>query len=324
MHYVRDILVSAGVLPGRDEHLDRITPWLDQLLATRPPGHARLIQPYAHWFLLQRARRKNHGRLTSSTTADSIRARITAAVALLDWLNHHGTDPSALTQDQLDQWLLAGPGRHTPVQPFISWANRHKVTRGLAVKSRPATAPAGFLDDSEQARQLATCLNDAGMPLDLRVAGALVLVYGLQLSKIAYLTRGDITRHDGQTRLRHHGHQIVLPPRLATLIGQLTLQSAPDTILTRLAGPPGWLFPGNDPARPASHAYLRTGLRRHGITTHAARNTAVGTLAADLPAPVLADITGLHITTATRWIRSTRSDWTQYLAARAPQPGKPT
>ena len=162
------------------------------------------------------------------------------------------------------------------------------------------------------------------MPLDLRVAGALVLVYGLPLSKIAYLTRGDITRHDGQTRLRHHGHQIVLPPRLATLIGQLALQRAPDTILTRLAGPPGWLFPGNDPARPASHAYLRTGLRRHGITTHAARNTAVGTLAADLPAPVLADITGLHITTATRWIRSTRSDWTQYLAARAPQPGKPT
>jgi hypothetical protein len=52
-----------------------------QLLATRPPGHARVIQPYARWFLLQRAHRKNHGGLTSSTTADSIRARITAAVA---------------------------------------------------------------------------------------------------------------------------------------------------------------------------------------------------------------------------------------------------
>jgi len=109
-----------------------------------------------------------------------------------------------------------------------------------------------------------------------------------------------------------------------TLIGQLALQSAPDTILTRLAGPPSWLFPGNDPTRPASHAYLLTGLRRHGITTHAARNTAVGTLAAELPAPVLADITGLHITTATRWTRSTRSDWTQNLAAREQQPGNAT
>lgn len=45
VHYVRDVLVGAGVLPSRDEHLERITPWLDQLLATRPPGHARLIQP---------------------------------------------------------------------------------------------------------------------------------------------------------------------------------------------------------------------------------------------------------------------------------------
>ena len=61
------------------------------------------------------------------------------------------------------------------------------------MKSRPAAAPASFLDDSEQARQLRTCLNDTGMPLDLRVAGALVLIYGLTLSRIAYLTRDDIT-----------------------------------------------------------------------------------------------------------------------------------
>jgi hypothetical protein len=197
VHYVRDVLIGAGVLPSRDEHLERITPWLGQLLATRP-GHARLIQPYAHWFLLQRARRKNRGGLTSSTTAESIRARITAAVALLDWLSRHGTDLSALTQDQLDQWLLAGPGRHTPIQPFISWTTRHKITRGLAVKTRPAAGPAGVLDDREHARQLLTGLNDAGMPLDLRVAGALVLVYGLPLSKIAYLTRDDVTCHDAR------------------------------------------------------------------------------------------------------------------------------
>jgi IstB-like ATP binding protein len=60
-----------------------------------------------------------------------------------------------------------------------------------------------------------------------------------RFSKISYLTRDDITRHDGQTRLRHHGHQILLPPWLAILIGQLALQPAPDTILTHLPGPVG-------------------------------------------------------------------------------------
>ena len=155
------------------------------------------------------------------------------------------------------------PGRArpaTPIQPFISWTVRHKIARDVAVKGRPAAVPVSFLDDTEQARQLRTCLNDTGMPLDLRVAGALVLVYGLPFSKIAYLTRDDIARHDGQTWLRLHGRQILLPPRLAALIRQLALQPAPSTILTRLAGRPSWLFPGNDPTRPASHAHLRTGL----------------------------------------------------------------
>lgn len=87
-----------------------------------------------------------------------------------------------------------------------------------------------------------------------------------------------------------------MPPRLATLIYQFAGQPAPGTTLTRLAGPPRWLFPGNDPARPASHDHLRTGLTRHAITPHAGRNTGVGALAAELPAPVLAGITGLHIT----------------------------
>jgi hypothetical protein len=60
------------------------------------------------------------------------------------------------------------------------------------------------------------CLNDTSMSLDLRAAGALVLIYGLTLSRIAYLTRDNITHSDGQAWLRHHGHQLLLPPRLPT------------------------------------------------------------------------------------------------------------
>jgi uncharacterized membrane protein SpoIIM required for sporulation len=47
-------------------------------------------------------------------------------------------------------------------------------------------------------------------------------------------------------------------------------------------------------------------------------------LAAELPAPILASITGLHITTATRWTRSTRREWTEYLNARTRQHDKET
>ncbi|MFD9602671.1 hypothetical protein [Streptomyces sp. NPDC059970] len=40
-------------------------------------------------------------------------------------------------------------------------------------------------------------------------------------------------------------------------------------------------------------------------------------LAADLPSPILADVTGMHRHTALRWVAYARRDWAEYLAARA-------
>jgi hypothetical protein len=42
-------------------------------------------------------------------------------------------------------------------------------------------------------------------------------------------------------------------------------------------------------------------LQRYGINAHAGRNTARLALAAELPASVLADLTGISISTAERW-----------------------
>ena len=75
--------------------------------------------------------------------------------------------------------LAAGGG--CALRPFHSCCRRAKqrpvkASWPIGPVCRPSAAPVDFLDDSEQARQLRTCLNDTGMPLDLRVAAALVLV----------------------------------------------------------------------------------------------------------------------------------------------------
>jgi hypothetical protein len=49
-------------------------------------------------------------------------------------------------------------------------------------------------------------------------------------------------------------------------------------------------------------------LKRHGLPD--------ADLAADLPAPILADLLGLNIQTATVWARHAGTDWTAYLSAR--------
>ncbi|WP_326812331.1 hypothetical protein OIE62_07425 [Streptomyces scopuliridis] len=51
----------------------------------------------------------------------------------------------------------------------------------------------------------------------------------------------------------------------------------------------------------------------------AARNGALMALAADLPAAILADLLGLHVNTAVRWVTYARRDWAAYLAARLTQ-----
>jgi hypothetical protein len=51
------------------------------------------------------------------------------------------------------------------------------------------------------------------------------------------------------------------------------------------------------------------------------RYGATAALATDLPAAILADLLGMHINTAIRWVTYTRRDWADYLAARAAEPG---
>jgi hypothetical protein len=44
-YYVRQILVHTGVLPERNDALDRIPAWLDQALTSRPPGSRTAAGP---------------------------------------------------------------------------------------------------------------------------------------------------------------------------------------------------------------------------------------------------------------------------------------
>jgi hypothetical protein len=40
VHHLRQVLVTAGILPARDEYVDGVAPWLDTLLAAQPNGEA--------------------------------------------------------------------------------------------------------------------------------------------------------------------------------------------------------------------------------------------------------------------------------------------
>jgi hypothetical protein len=58
-------------------------------------------------------------------------------------------------------------------------------------------------------------------------------------------------------------------------------------------------------------------LHRYGIDAHAGRNTVRLALAAELPAWVLADLTGISVGPAERWSQWAKRDWAAYVAGRS-------
>jgi hypothetical protein len=312
--YLRQLLVQSGVLPARCEPLERITPWLEDLLKDQPQHRQLLIRPYASWAVLRAARRAAlRGRYRPSR-AERDRAKICTALRLLEWLDTHQTRLEHLTQAGLETWLHQHPTLAEPTNSFITWTARHRLTTELTVPRAPQPDASTFLDTSDHLEQLRRCRHDGELPLNVRVAAALVLLYGLPVTRIRALTLDQITHRRGRASLTTGRTPIPLPAWLTELIDQLATQTphaalSPDERTARL------LFPGRPPSRPVTANSLTRRLNRHGFTATPARNTALLALAADLPASVLADAIGIHRNTATRWARLGNSDWATYLAA---------
>ncbi|MEU2129431.1 hypothetical protein [Streptomyces sp. NPDC018352] len=77
------------------------------------------------------------------------------------------------------------------------------------------------------------------------------------------------------------------------------------------------MAPPRPPVALPGQADLNPRHNRHGIPVRTARNAALAALAADLPSPILAGVTGMHRHIALRWVAYARRDWAEYLAARA-------
>jgi len=324
VHYIRQMMVQTGVLVERHEDLERLPAWLDHHLLAIPTDHANLIRPYLHWFLLRRARRRAVNRSFPASAGRELRRRILVALELLDWLDGNRITLDQLQQDDLDRWLSEqNTQRRHLVRYFLKWTHQRGLSRKLVVPTIPRQQPAKLLDDDERWRLLQRCLTDTALPVDVRAAGALTLLFGLPTERIRHLTADQLSCQGKHTYLTAGRRPALLPPRLATLLQDLATKPEPQRRLSVHADRRAaqWLFPGLVPGQPIANHALTTRLSRHDINVRIARNGALAALAADLPAAVLADLLGMHINTAVRWVKYVGRDWADYIAARAIEHG---
>lgn len=107
------------------------------------------------------------------------------------------------------------------------------------------------------------------------------------------------------------------PLELPDAIGQLAITAREHRDAPRLltdAGESDWLFPGQHHGAPLSRDALTDRLARFGIRARHARAGALASLAQELPAPVIARLTGLHVTAATRWAEAVVASNARYSA----------
>ncbi|MGW7603177.1 hypothetical protein [Streptomyces antimycoticus] len=314
--YIRDVLVAAAVLPPRDDRLEALPRWADIFLDQAPLPHRKYLTPFTHWYLLHRIRRAHRHRPLRASTQHQMRSRLRRALELLDWLDQQGIPLWELTQPELELWLEEGPEKRRAVRAFVTWATGRGLAGELVVPRAPIAAPSVFSTDEDQAAQLHRCLGDDALPLDVRTAGALTLLFGLQHTRLLELTLDDIIDDDTVVALNLNGHRLPLPPEVAQLVRALRDQRQKSWHLDQTASTTPWLFPGQEPARALGATYLYLKLRRHGIAPLASRNSARLALATDLPASVLADFTSTSISNSTRWTGYAKRDWLDYIASR--------
>ncbi|MEU2395032.1 hypothetical protein [Streptomyces sp. NPDC007369] len=309
--HMRKILVAAGSLPPRDEHLAQIELRLGLVLA-KYPQFGTALRTYVRWSVLPRLRRRARTRPPTEHITAWARARIHSAAHFLAWSEEQGQALDTVAQEHVDGWLASGKSTQYNVRDFLVWAARRGYARELLVPHRGKPDPAG-LDEDVHWDVLQQCLHDDQLPLDVRVAGALVHLYAQPLSRIVALTSGDIRQHPEGNRLMLDRQPVPLPPPLDALIEQLATKHEEKIA----AGPgPTWLFQGSYPRRPMPVSTIQRRLNVHGIKAKPSRVTACLNLAQDLPPAVLASITGMHVITAEQWHRRAAPDWTAYLAAR--------
>ncbi|MBQ0967665.1 XRE family transcriptional regulator [Streptomyces sp. RK23] len=302
--HVRSLLVVAGVLPERNEHLARLEQWLTSKLPALPGHQAMVIRPFAEWHVVRDARRRAARDRYSYGAASGDINDIQAAIRFLTWLDEREQQLGSLGQAEFDLWLTSYPTQQGVIGSFIRWAAARRLTSPLELPKRGRPFAMNFQTADEYDQQLRRCLNDTTLPREVRIIGALVRLYALPVTKIIEITTDRFHQDGTGAYLTIDRHPVLLPPRLGQLIKEQIAQPRTTTRVRRAldeASP--YLLPGKFPHRPRNPHGVGNLLKQYDLPVLSARNTAMIEAVTTLPPIVIADLFGISPSTAETWAK---------------------
>lgn len=314
-NYLRDLLAAVGVLPPYEARIERMIPWLNQLLATLPAEHAEIVGRFARWHVIRRLRLKADRDALSQAQTVNGRAQINAVTRFLAWITEQDTTISRLSQTHLERYLATQPPSTGRVlDGFIRWLHTSGINTSLQSPRLQRQSPAVTMSEQERWEHVDLLLNDESIRLYTRIGGLFLLLFAQPLTSICRMTTEQVTiAEDGRVLVRFENAPVQMPEPLDALIREHMARRGQASYASRRGR---WLFPGGIPGNPLVTENIRSQLVERGIKPFNSRKAALFQLAAEVPTPILSDLLGINITTAVRWADLAARDWSGYIANR--------
>jgi hypothetical protein len=176
--YLRDLLMTCGVLPAIDKQLVGYEALLHRRLAELADSpHLRLLRQFAVWYQLPRLRAKAQARPLTPSHRQFASDQLTQAHGFLGWLAARGHTLAQATQADLDAWHAThNDHQRRTLRALLRWA----VRAGRLPRRRLPPLPvrrAAPITQHRRLELLGQLLTDQDRPLRSRVAACLMLLF---------------------------------------------------------------------------------------------------------------------------------------------------
>ena len=312
--HLRALLVAAGALPADSRPVSGLEAAAQQLLASVDHPDRQRLAAWVRWSLVPGVRQRGVAGGDVATSAANGRRALREVVRFVDGLHRQGRVLAGCTQTDIDEWFARPGAARRDVRSFLVWCRRHEHVPPLVLppsRRGGLTPPADPEERWTVARRLVT---DSSLPDADRVAGALLVLYGQPMARIARLTTADVHRDGDRVSIAvGRGALLQLHEPFATLVDHLPVRRT-QGVGDQFASP--WLFPGSRAGEHLRPVNLAARLRRLGIHPRSMRNGARAQLAAEIPPAMLADILGIDAQTAVAWAAASGGNWSAYASRR--------
>lgn len=310
--HLRELLVAAGALSWRDPYIARVEASVRRTVAAVDGDGHKYLESYVRWRVMPWFRsRSEQGKVTSSSVENTART-VNEIGRFLTWLNEREIRVHACSQSDIELWLSDGKLTRRLVRDFVKWMTARGYMRDLFVPALAGSRqPASASDEGARWALARRLLHENELDVADRVAGILVLLYAQRVSRIAQLTKKEVTDIEEGMTIRLGRNPVAVPEDLARLVRRLPQQRRRGSS-AYLSDPDHWLFPGGRAGQPVSRSHLSQRLRATGVDIRSARNGALLQLAGEVPPVVLADLLGISISNAVRWVEGASGQWSTY------------